>query len=313
MADISLTQDKIVMRLLEAGDLPVLRDFFLKVFGPETVFQDLDFLKWYYFTQNNFTNKAAGSIICLDTDQNKVASFYGGLQSELYWFGQTAAITWGVSAFTLPEYRGNGLNSGAVKLLGQTRQVHGVIGFLRKAAGFYQNNGYHLFDFRRFKRYIYTVSEENVKTIIQYIHPEAKMFPVRQTLPELSSAENSNFVKLTADNIHHFKLDFPYQVSVTTLRDKNYILKRFIEHPNISYQVYGYQINNRIIAYVAYRVEELRPMPYKCCRIIDLFGQSAAVAALARFVAATAQNQELAYVDFSAFGDIYKNALKAAG
>jgi GNAT superfamily N-acetyltransferase len=63
-------------------------------------------------------------------------------------------MIWGVSAYTLEEYRGKGVNSKIIEFITNNFEVNGVIGFTSQTSLFYQKLGYNIFNFEKFSRHI---------------------------------------------------------------------------------------------------------------------------------------------------------------
>ena len=95
-------------------------------------------------------NKCIISII----DENQIVSFYGGLERSLIYNDKAIPFVWGVNAYTLPKWRGKGLNGGIVKKLMGSNEINGVMGMNLKTAQYYEDIGYNMFNLSTLDRYV---------------------------------------------------------------------------------------------------------------------------------------------------------------
>lgn len=128
--------ENIQIRNATLKDLPKLTEFFIDAYGTNTIFKSEEFLKYYFNAINN--EPLSNNIIAVNKD-NKIVSHYGGLNTNLKIRDKVYQLIWGVSAFTLNEYRGKGINSKIVEKLVNDNQINGVIGFTKSTADFYKN------------------------------------------------------------------------------------------------------------------------------------------------------------------------------
>lgn len=150
-------KDDIVVRSITVDDLAELERFFVKAYGAETIFQDDRFINYYFPIQDD-----AGLCPCIigTTPAGEIVSHYGLLHSGLMVMNKTYPMAWGVNAYTLPEWRGKGINTKILAHVKRHSEIHGVIGFTREAAAFYDKIGYNLFGYERFDRYIHVLDVE---------------------------------------------------------------------------------------------------------------------------------------------------------
>ncbi len=307
-------QDAIQIKKLKLADLPLLRDFFLAAYGSATVFQEVEFLKWYFFDQAGLADKAAGSIFALDTDQNKIVSFYGGLSSEMEVNNYKVPLIWGVNAFTLPAYRGMGLNKKLISEVIKETTTHAVIGFTPKAAAFYKQLEYNLFDNQRFARFVFVLYPDKVKAVQKHLNFNSGFNFSQQVNSAVFSRSEEKFItRLTTAGLAKTELDFACQVAVTTHRSKEFIRSRFLENPFIGYHVFAFGYGNKMSAYIACRAEALEPTGVTAYRVIDLYGTQNGVTNLLRFIIKKAAEYGHAYLDFSVFGTMYDNVFQSLG
>lgn len=100
---------------------------------------------------------------------------------------------------------------------------------------------------------------------------------------------------------------------VTTARSREYLRNRFFDNPYIDYRFCGYVKDGLLSAYVVSRNEVLAPLGYGVNRIIDMYGNADSIPALLREVIRTSAMKRHCYVDFSMFGDHYRDPLLSAG
>ena len=305
-----------IVKKVEIQDIPEVMIFFKKAYGEDTVFGNENFLNWYF--SFNSSDKMMGSCIIAMDENKKVVSHYGGLNNFLKVREEKEPIVWGVNAYTLPEHRGNGINSKIVDLINQEFKINGIIGFTDKTANFYDSIGYNIFGFKRFKRFITIINFDKTEEVISKLG-----FDVESAKGLIEKVQNvifeeggySNVIKLERDSLKNLKVDFSRtpKTFATTYRDEYFINRRIINHPFINYEVYGVVDDERLIAYIAYRKEKLMPLGIIANRIVDLYGDLDSCELLLKTVIETSKQDSCAYVEFSLFGDIYNDLLNKAG
>jgi hypothetical protein len=301
------------IRSVEITDLKKLGSFFVKAYGPDTAFQDPNFL--LYFFNSGFTNGAplSANLIGLNDDE-EIVSHYGGLSYKLRLGQEIIGVVWGVNAFTLPEYRGNGLNSQIVNILHERNESNAVIGMPFNAPFFYEKFGYNIFQKRTLSRYVLALNEE-IYSVVHQLGQNGilakHLIPVNK-LKSQRSDNTRSIVRLTKSNIGYYSLDMDEDLLVTTHRDLDFLNWRVFENPYIAYNVYGYVIESRVVAYIVLREEILHPFGLLVNRIIDLYGKHDGIIPLLEFVINESSQKGHIYLDFSAFGNIYDVELNAA-
>ena len=160
-----------IVRTVKKSDLGNLPEFFIKAYGPQTIFQNTEFLKWYFSSRDNDNNYLEKCRIGLNPE-NKIVSFYGGLDYLLKVKERIIPLVWGVIAYTLPEWRGKGINGELVKQLIQANEINGVIGMSRKTALFYVKTDYNMFSVDTFKRYVIILKEDTFEIMNQGVYAE---------------------------------------------------------------------------------------------------------------------------------------------
>ena len=305
---------EINIRTVKKSDIENLKSFFIKANGEQTIFQNNFFLTYYFNASLNNKPVFSNSLIGV-TKSGEIVSHYGGLEYNISIEKKKYPLVWGVSAYTLQEYRGKGSNSQIVDFITNNNVFSGVIGFTRKAAEFYSKLGYNLFDFKRFTRYILILNSKKSLEISNSIKQISNDFFTQKHLSRKNFIANTpnEVIEITLENIRTFKLslynDFPNLF--TTVRTEQFLKWRFLEHPFIKYKIYGFVNNNLISGYIVSRVEKLEPFNYEANRIIDLFGDNITVKALINKVIKNSIREEHIYIDFSMFGSIYDEQLKS--
>lgn len=304
-------QKKYKLRKAQFTDLEKLMEFFRKAYGEQTVFQNEKFLLYYFGSTDTKGQTFENSIIGVTKD-GEVVAHYGGLKYNLKIESEVLSIVWGVSAYTLPEARGAGINSGIVDCLINDNLINGVIGFTKKTAEFYKKKGYNIFSFERFSRFVFIIDFVKTNEIVKCLNEKESgnvFSDEKKTLCENQFSTTKNIIKLTKDNIGDFDFSFNVKVKVTTNRDISFLNWRLFENPFINYEVYGYIESQSVVAYIALREEKLEPLGYKVNRIIDLFGKESVIKDLINYSINQSILKEHIYIDFSKFGIMYNNLL----
>lgn len=305
-------EETYTIRKVQRQDIEQLKKFFIKAYNADTVFQSMPFLEWYFNPEMNNCNFMNECIVGI-SKSGQIISHYGGLKYSLKLGDKRIPLVWGVNAYTLPEWRGKGINSKIVDYINNNYEINGVIGFKKKTSEFYSSIGYNLFESERFSRYIYILDRYKTIETMKFIGQtsekldEAKLPSIKRKKPTY----NTNIIQLNKENINNFDIDFDIEIFATTIRDKKFINWRLLHNPFIEYTVYGFIEDERIVAYIAYREEVLYPLKYTANRIIDIFGTPRKIPELLSVIIQNSILKGVAYIDFSMFGNLYEEVLNS--
>lgn len=307
--------ENFTIKQLHISEFEKLSNFFIKAYGSETIFQNEDYFN-YYFKQENGTFKY--NLIALN-DQGEIISHYGGLDTPFILNNEIVSITWGVNAYTLPEYRGKGLNSQIVDFINNNFDINCVIGFTPKTASFYESIHYNIFNKARFSRHIYLLNHELSKSVSELLHEDnqqlfATHFANAAHKQQAHPNVPEHIVVITEENFDQYDYSIGDQVNDvnTTYRSKSYIKWRFIDNP-ITYKVFGFKNDQNITSYIVIRKEHLLQVNAYSYRIIDLYGAENELQELLLHTINDGLNNEIIYIDFSKFGALYHNLLQEVG
>jgi hypothetical protein len=308
--------EKITIRPAHYSDIERLKFFFVKAYGKQTVFQSETFLKHYFDASLNHKPPFGNCLVGIN-EKGEIITHYGGLQYHLKINNQSQSLIWGVNAYTLPEYRGKGLNSKIVEYINENFDINGVIGFTQQTAAFYQKIGYNLFNFEKFSRHVLVLDYEKTVAIGKYIGQNPDKINDHKPSQQLLTVgiDFGTIIKLTSENIdrYQWKLEDDFVGITTTHRTKAFLKWRFLENPFIKYTLFGVIQDGHLLAYIALREEVLNPFTSRVNRIIDLFGASKAVALLLQKTIHESVSKQHIYIDFSKFGAMYDLDLQKAG
>jgi hypothetical protein len=302
------------IRDVSVTDLDNLIRFFKKAYGEDTIFSNYDFLKWYFNSRDDSEKYMEHSIIGLDRAGN-VISHYGGLDYELKIGQEVYPIVWGVNAFTLPEWRGKGINSYIVEKINKDNEINGIIGFTDSTARFYDSIDYNVFNYKKFDRYVYVIDKENTYKIIDELKQDKSIIMDKFTDRNHTKERkvNREIMRIYQNNFKNMEVDFDVNIDITTFRDKNFINRRILENPFINYDVFGKISDSKLNSYIVCRKENLLPINIFVYRIIDLFGHPEACEELLTYAIFKASEEDCSYVEFSKFGSVYEKQLENTG
>ena len=305
---------EIIIRTVQVSDIKKLKNFFIKAYGKNTIFQNEQFLTHYFDAGLNNKSVFCNCLIGI-TENGEIVSHYGGLEYNLKINHKIHPMIWGVNAYTLPEYRGKGANSQIIDFITNNNEINGVIGFTSQTALFYQKLGYNIFKFEKYSRHVLILNSEKTLHVCNYIK-QNNHYLIEQNQPVneiLKSSYPGEVIELTAENIENFNLNLDEDFSgiATTHRTKEFLKWRFFKNPFIKYTLYGLINDSSINAYIALREELLNPFSYKVTRIIDLFGKIDIIKALLYKTLKESVSKNHIYIDFSMFGSIYEMELKS--
>lgn len=306
--------DNYEIRKFNVSDLERVIEFFKSAYGEKTVFGSKEFLKWYFSSINNDGRFMERCIIGLDSG-GKVISHYGGLDYQLKIAGAVIPIIWGVNAYTLPEWRGKGINSTIVGMINRDYDINGVIGFTDSTAKFYNSINYNVFEYKKFDRYVHIIDQEKTYRIIDALNQDkniisSKLAGIKHTDINLPGID---IIRLDKNSLIDVEVDFEVDIYATTYRDRNFINRRVLNNPFVAYDVFGICKNNRLSSYIVIRKELLQPIGYHAYRIIDLFGAPGDCKELLGYSILEAKRQDCAYIEFSKFGSLFGTELIESG
>jgi hypothetical protein len=307
--------NEITIRTAKFSDIESVKQFFIKAYGEKTIFQDELFLMHYFDSRKKNKSPMSECLIGINP-KGEIVSHYGGLYCNLKLNNKIYTMIWGVSAYTLPKWRGRGVNSKFIDYITQNNEINGVIGFSQDTASFYQKIGYNLFNFDKLSRYVLILDYKKTLQVISYIKQNTNRFDklVQFQTNKKYSYDFSSLVELTEEKICNYELNMEddFAAIVTTHRSREFLIWRFFENPFIKYTVYGFVKNKKIIAYIAMREEELEPLNFKVNRIIDIYGKREGVKTLLHKSLIESVSKNHIYIDFSMFGTIYNKELISA-
>lgn len=307
--------NQVLIRTVRHSDLNALKEFFIKAYGESTVFQDEQFLIYYFKIHDNSVEEHCYSIVGV-TSNGDIVSHYGGLHYKLKLKNKIITVIWGVNAFTLPEWRGKGINSKIVNYIQENNEANAVIGMPFDAPLFYKKFGYNIFNKETLHRYIYSLNEKTFEIASHLGHNNEKVnkyLKIRNAgEPKFDSEKIVDFSTRNFET-YNFNLEDDIDNVATTYRDNSFLKWRVFENPYIKYKVFGYLVKNEIVAYIVVREEILLPLNYKVNRIIDLYGNKEGVLDLLNFTINYSHLNKLAYIDFSAFGNLFEKELLEVG
>lgn len=302
----------ITIRTAKVSDLKKLIFFFIKAYGSQTVFQNKNFLL-YYFTSPYLNDTFSSSIIGVDSNSN-IVSHYGGINYKTKIGKDVKLITWGVNAFTLPEWRGKGINSKIVQYLMAKNEFNAAIGMTKDTVSFYQKMKYNVFNNKRLSRYVYAFKNDINDLVYQIGQDQLRAYEILSIkTPEKINPEKYSIIELTQTNFVNYKFELDTEVFATTYRDKTFLEWRIFKNPFIDYKVWGILKKEKIVSYIVSREENLKPTKYRVNRIIDLFGEKEGVSFLLKHILNFSYLKDYLYVDFSAIGKLYYKELILEG
>jgi GNAT superfamily N-acetyltransferase len=292
---------KYTVRLMKKSDLEHLAFFFVKAYGSQTIFKDINFLNWFFY---GFNSKPISAVAL--SNQNKIIAFYGAIKSNLSLGGKILTLHWGVNAYTLKEYRGLGIGESLLQLAREQCDIFGVIGFTKKTAQIYSRLDFNLFNYNRARAHILALNKNKCIEISKYIGADIKqtesMLAPHQMKPSLSMTKTPTLSRLNQNDLH--KLDINTDI-ITTYRSPSYLTYRFLDNPYIHYQLFGIKIRGVVKAIIVIRRVELKPKGYFALRIVDLFGPPEYFFDLLSGVIQKALNKKDIYIEFTSIGSIY--------
>jgi GNAT superfamily N-acetyltransferase len=289
------------VRRATVGDLDQLAAFFVKAYGPQTVFRIERFISWLYADGDDLN-----SVIAV-ADDGSIAGHYGWMPTTLIGRGANLPHAWGVNAFTLPEARGHGLGSALVNAFTKVRPSVGVLGFNDEIAAFYDANGFNIFGGEMFSRHVLPLSIE-IRDVLPLVgttdDPAAErlLSPARiQTTQHCQTTQPSSWLDEPVDSLAGY---------LTPQRSQRWLTWRYGTDSRLSYTVEAHESTALGRALIAYRAIALQPTEHRITKVVDLYGDVPAAIALMDRVSHQASESGHLYVDFWSFGGPYSEGLE---
>ena len=305
--------NEIIIRRALISDINKLALFFIKAYGKNTIFQNKEFLMYYFDSFNNETQPFYNSLIAINSN-NDIVSHYGGLFYKLKIKNKIVTNIWGVNAYTLPEWRGKKINSQIVNFIHKNNESNAVIGMPSNAPFFYKKLNYNIFNKKTLKRYIYIYDSKAFEISEKLGYDKKKIGELLKiNNNKTNDIDTKKIVPLTKENYTEFNYNLNIDSLTTTFRNVDFLGWRIFNNPYINYRVYGFINNNKITSYIVLREEELSPTKYTATRIIDLFGDKEGINNLLNHTIKSCAKNGSIYIDFSMFGVLYENELLSIG
>lgn len=303
----SVIMTSVDIRWAKMNDIPAIADFFKKAYGPLTIFSDFGFLRWYFGSGADAEHLL--SIIAV-TDDGRVVAHYGGIQDELRLEDRCIRMVWGVSAFTLLEYRGRGYGAALVQFLMDRYEVFGVIGFTPKTAGFYDDNGFHLFEHHRFHRHVAMLRPEGW-TLAHFAGAEEHQLRDAAGDALCKAVDHGDALEIrsiSSDTFPYFS--FPNQdgINLSACRHHHFLRWRFGGFPYPHYEIFEYNKS-----WVVSRREKIKSTDFFITRIIDLYGDPNRMEPLLLSLLHACMARGDCLVDCSLFGPCYQILMENCG
>lgn len=302
------------IRAATRRDIPALKAFFLEAYGGSTIFQDEKFLLWY-FGRESHRDEALSCAVAY-AEGGAIAAHYGYLPQQLLLTdGSVLTLAWGVSAYTLPQHRGKGLGEKLLKHVLPGTDVFGVIGFTPETASFYEAMGFELFNKKRFKRFVFSLSKDILEITDRIAIAREKIAPLLANgLQRKASIETKTESVRYFDRSDFMKFALPAAGRIARIgRDRQYLQWRFFENPFLNYEMLGVIEDQRIKAYIVQRREQLRPTPYFATRVVDVNGDVEALKPAVAYSLRQSMNRNDAFLEFGAFGNAYDLLFEGLG
>ena len=287
------------------GDLKALTTFFVKAYGPRTVFRDEAFLRWWLYEDGNDLN----NLLAVAPD-GTISGHYGWMPTTLVGKGMSYAHAWGVNAFTLPEARGDGIGSALVQAFTRVRPTVGVLGFTDDVAAFYNANGFNMFGGELYCRHVLPLSHQ-IRELLELVgtvdHPSADdlLRPSRpRTTPRCETTQPSSWVDEPVESLASY---------LTPLRSQRWLAWRYAADSRLRYTLYAHESAALGRALVAFRRIPLIPTQHCITKVVDLYGDVPAAIALLELVCSLAYEAGVLYADFWSFGGPYSDGLEDLG
>jgi hypothetical protein len=279
------------IRYANSKDQKKLLIFFSKAYGKKSVFTNPQFLEWYLLNNNN-------SAIIIGKN-GEVQAHYGCLKYKISFKGTSYPMVWGVNAYTLPKYRGDGLGKKLFSFIMENKPFFGVIGFHPKICDFYRSQGFQVFN-KRSKTFLKAFQVE-FKEISRLISDRNELIE-QVVIHKVKECQKLKII--SKEPIKGFAKDINNSL-ITTIRDIEFLKWRYFSFRS-PYQIhYITDKNSEITCALISRRVQLKPTLYFSTRIVDFFGDINQGERLLEYVEHLSFSKGDLYIDFSIFGEYW--------
>lgn len=290
--------------------LPALQDFFARVYRPDYVFAvDPAFLRWQFGGGAEGASVNDRYHVKVAWLEGRIVGCLGYIPVEVSIAGLLRSGAWTANWIVEEDQRRLGLGPLLMRDLTRQFDVTLVVGVSHEARELLPRLGWT--DFGELQRYVRVLDRRAAAMLTATGELDSRARPPSPVpSPDLDVEALERF---HADVTGFWDERSEAERVAGTRRSAGYLNWRYADHPAGGYRLFEARRNGRVRGVAVYRVESVRDMPVRVGRLVELFSESPAEAALVDAVLHDAHTQDVAFVDFFCSYPGVSEAMSRAG
>ena len=164
------------------------------------------------------------------------------------------------------------------------------VGINEKTLGIYKFLGIYTDQLKHYAMINYDMDEFEIAKVSTFYNP----IPT-----ERNDSSNIRINKLVSEE-GISKYNFEGQTKTIPIKNKAYLIKRYLNHPKYDYDIYGIYESDKLVSLFVTRIQAYNSA--RVIRIVDFFGEEKYIKPLGEFVAKLIRDERCEYADFYNFG-----------
>jgi hypothetical protein len=272
--------------------IPRICEFFARVYRPDYVLAlQRELLEWQFSGPRGESRPATLNLKAAIVD-GEVAACLGYVPVEFSWGEKACRGAWTANWVTAPRFRSLGLGPLLMRALTSEFDVTAAVGISDEARSILPRMGFT--DLGTLTRYLCVLDARQVASLT--LEP-AIDWPI--SAPSPCSHDTHEVTTVDAFGPEATTLwNSTRDGDCGTARSHEFLNWRYARHPVWDYRLLTYRKQGRLHGIAIYRVEQVRDMPVRVGRLVELLGDDRDVDPLLQAVAADARSRDVAAIDF---------------
>ena len=288
-----------------ADHLPALQAFFMRMYRPDYVLRANEALFQWQFGETP-ASKGNDYHVKLALLDGEIAGCLGYIPVEVSLRGRVVRGAWTANWMVDLKLRRLGLGPLLMRELTQQFDVTLVIGLSREAQELLPRMGWTNFGY--LTRYICVLDIEGAAQLTE----SGKLdWPVKQ-VPHMAPS-NVQLVSQFHDDATALWDTVWGNNGAGTRRSAEFLNWRYGSHPVFQYRLFEMHSKSRLSGFAVYRIEQVRDMPLRVGRIVELVSEAGSEGVLLDAVCNDARSQDVALLDFFNASQRFTSLMRSRG
>ena len=288
--------------------IPALRSFFAEMYSPDYVLsRDEAFLRWQFGEARMDTSENYHLILGLVDDE--IRGCIGFIPVELTIGGRIVRGAWAANWMVDEKLRRLGLGPLLIRELTKRFDVTLALGGNRDAHDLLPRMGWT--DFGALKRYVCVLDADSAARLTENGQLE---WPIQHREVSRDASAGGRVARVERFDADATALwDRHWSDAAGTRRSAEFLNWRYGTHPNFTHRLFELRDRGNLAGVGVYRLEDVRDVPVRIGRILELIAEPAEARLLLRGMIADARSQGVAALDFFCSSRRLDSALEAEG